>query len=150
MVSRLSLWVEAAKKNHTAAQLTTIQGCCTSLLKHIQHFEELQPTFMPGLRAHLDSHPSLTCLLDRPENTTIHLPSSFNSSIRTSICVDGLADIEDCLQFAHANEALEDLRCQLCMRTFSSKYKKTNVQSQGPYMCMRSLQLQIEVKISAA
>jgi hypothetical protein len=47
--------------------------------------------------------------------------------------MDGLADIEDRLRFATANEALKELRRQLRMRTFASKYKKHNVRSQGPY-----------------
>lgn len=64
--------------------------------------------------------------------------------------MDGLADIEDHLRFATANEALEELRRQLRMRTFTSKYKKCNVRSQGPYTRMKTLQLQIENKISTA
>jgi hypothetical protein len=64
--------------------------------------------------------------------------------------MDGLADIEDRLRFATANEALEELRRQLHMRTFASKYKKRNVRSQGPYTRMKTLQLQIENKISTA
>jgi len=101
-----------------------LQERCTVLLKHIQHFCELQLIFMPGLQAHLNS------LLSPPasnpqhsETQLLYLPSFFNASGCSQVCTSGLAVIEEHLHHAHATESLRDLRHQLRMHMFITTYQ---------------------------
>lgn len=92
-------------------QQMSLQEKQTSLLKRIQHFWEIQLTYMPGLQAHLDHMDLPTSANDTacPELMAVHLPSFFQAQVRKALCLTGVPQIKDCLQFAHAFDALEDL-----------------------------------------
>ena len=107
---------------------------------------------MPGLERYLgeSANHSDDMLMSTPELIPLHLPSSIPSEKRVSVCVPGLAEIEDRLRFALASEALTDLRCQLTKRTYASRYRSANISSQTHYTRFRELQVQTDSKIKAA
>jgi hypothetical protein len=67
---------------------------------------------MPGLQVHLDREnlPASDNDTSCPELMALHLPSSFDAPVQGSLCLLGIPQIEDRLRFAHAFDALEDLR----------------------------------------
>jgi len=85
-----------------------------------------------------------------PERIPLHLPSSLPSEKRTSVCIPGLAELEDRLRYAQACEALTELRCQLTKRTYASRYRTANISSQTHFTRFRELQEQTDSKIKAA
>ena len=144
---RLSLWTDSAKKDSTSAQLASIHKQQTALLRWLQCFCKSQMMFMPGLLDHLNFVLHLFHS-DKPEPHPLHLPSTFTDPVLWAhICISGLANIRDHLCEAHTTEALEDLCCQLRMRALANSYKKSNIQSQGPYTQLRTLQRQVEDRI---
>ncbi|RDB28096.1 hypothetical protein Hypma_001549 [Hypsizygus marmoreus] len=74
--AQLLLKTEANKKNQTAAQMASIQECRTHLLRHIQQFQYVQATYMPGLHAYVAEHVPSPPDLSKLELIPIHLPSS--------------------------------------------------------------------------
>ena len=166
-VIRFSIRTEAGKKNPTAAQCSLLQEHRTALLKRLRRFRRLQTTFMPGLQAYLDgvlpslplptnspsSSAPLPSTLDdtaHPEVQPLYLPSELCSDDRLRICIQGLPTIEERLREAHVMEELQELQAQLRMRSFMSVHKQSNIRSQGPYTRMRSLQQQVEQKVTKA
>jgi hypothetical protein len=119
---------------------TSIQRRRTSLLKRIQNYISTRPRYMPGLELFLCNTPTHTEDLSTatPDLTPLHLPSSVPSEKRPSICIPGLAEIEDRLRFAQACEALTELHCQLTKRTYASRYRTANISSQSHFTCFRS------------
>lgn len=107
---------------------------------------------MPGLRGFLDrSQGDRDHERELPsEKLPIHLPSSLAQSDREIVCVHDLIQIEDRLRYGQACDALEDLRRQLRMRTFTIKFKARQIAGQGGYTRVRTLQDQIESRIRAA
>ena len=107
---------------------------------------------MPGLELYLRDNATHgdDVSTSTPEYIPLHLPSALPSEKRPSVCVPGLAEVEDRLQFAQACEALTELRCQLTKRTYASRYRTANVSSQNYYTRFRELQDQTESKIKAA
>jgi hypothetical protein len=134
------------------AKATSIQRQRTSLLKRIQNYISTREQFMPGLERYLRDMPNRTDdqLLSTPELIPLHLPSSLHSEKRASVCVAGLAELEDRLRFAQASEALTELRCQLTKRTYASRYRTANISSQTYFTRFRELQDQTNSKIKAA
>ena len=131
---------------------TSIQRRRTSLLLRIQNYITSRGQYMPGLERYLNEK-SITNeekVMSTPEYIPLHLPSSLPSEKRASICVPGLAEVEDRLRFAQASEALTDLRCHLTKRTYASRYRTANVSSQNHYTCFRELLDQTDSKIKAA
>lgn len=108
---------------------------------------------MPGLRRFLDRSQGNTEDYERDlpsEKLSVHLPSSLTQSNRETICIGSLGQIEDRLRYGQACDALEDLRRQLRMRTFTIKFKARQIVGQGGYTRVRTLQDQIESRIRAA
>ena len=93
----------------------------TALLKCISRFKEAQLVFTPGFCAYLLTLGPENDMTSRPEDRTLHLPSSIPTVQRETVCAPGLADIEDQLRYAQATEALSGLRRQLRTRFVSSK-----------------------------
>ncbi|KAF8224565.1 hypothetical protein L208DRAFT_1310611, partial [Tricholoma matsutake] len=58
---------------------------------------EIQPTYMPGLWAHLARTTSKASNNDTscPELMALHLPSFFDAQVRDTICLSGIPLIED-------------------------------------------------------
>ena len=109
---------------------------------------------MPGLERYLCEmsihNEEKVMSIPDSEYIPLHLPSSLPSDKRASICIPGLAEIEDRLRLAQASEALTDLRCQLTKRTYASRYRTANISSQTHYTRFRELQEQTDSKIKAA
>jgi hypothetical protein len=82
-----------------------VQKRRTVLLKRIFKFREAQIVFMPGLRSYLLTLGPDNPTTSRPEDITLHLPSSIPTLHRLTVCSPGLVDIEDQLRYAHAIEA---------------------------------------------
>jgi hypothetical protein len=131
---------------------TSIQRRRTSLLKSIQNYILTRAQFMPGLERYLCDAPphSDDVSTSTPELIPLHLPSSLPFEKQASVCVSGLAEIEDRLRFAQACEALTDLRCQLTKRTYASRYRTANISSQTQFTRFRELLEQTDSKIKAA
>lgn len=134
------------------AKATSIQRQRTSLLLRIQNYFSTRAQYMPGLDQYLRnmSVHNDDNVMSSPEHIPLHLPSSLPSENRASICVPGLAELEDRLRFAQACEALTDLRCQLTKRTYASRYRTANISSQTYFTRFRELQDQTDSKIKAA
>jgi hypothetical protein len=136
------------------AKATSIQHQRTTLLKRIQKYISTRDQFMPRLERYLRDTPSQNLTDDQltstPELIPLHLPSSIGLEMRASVCVHGLAEIEDRLRFAQAFEALTDLRCQLTKRTYAHRYRTANISSQTYFTRFQVLQDQTNSKIKAA
>lgn len=107
---------------------------------------------MPGLERYLrntQTH-SDDQVMSTPEHISLHLPSSLPLEKRASVCIPGLAEVEERLRFTQASEALSDLRCQLTKRTYASRYRTANISSQTHFTRFRELQVQTDTKIKAA
>ena len=153
LLCRQSLILDIQKTSDgNIAKATSIQRQRTTLLKRIQKYISTREQFMPGLERHLRDTQNLTDdqLSSTPELIPLHLPSSIGSEKRASVCVHGLAEIEDRLRFAQAFEALTDLRCQLTKRTYAHRYRTANISSQTYFTRFRELQDQTNSKIKAA
>ena len=133
----------------TAIQATNLQKRRTALLKRIQKFTELQPTFMPGLKSYLNRHHASSERSNKilPEAIPLHLPSAIPTSYRRNVCSVVLSNTEDELRYAHAVEALSGLRRQLRTRTMASKLTRRDAASQCAFTRSRALQDQVEVRI---
>jgi hypothetical protein len=107
---------------------------------------------MPGLERYLCNAPaqSVDVSTSNPELIPLHLPSSITLEKRASVCVAGLAEIEDRLRFAQACESLTDLRCQLTKRTYANRFRTANISSQSHFTRFREMQEQTDFKIKAA
>lgn len=150
---RQSLILDAQKTSpDNVVKATSIQRRRTSLLKGIQSYIFTRAQFMPGLERYLRNAPTHSddVSTSTPELIPLHLPSSLPFEKRDSVCVSGLAEIEDRLRFAQACEALTDLRCQLTKRTYASRYRTANISSQTQFTRFRELQEQTDSKIKAA
>jgi hypothetical protein len=90
---------------------------------------------MPGLQAHLARTTSKASDNDTscPELMALHLPSFFDAQVRDTICLPGIPLIEDRLRYAHAFDALEDLRRQLRTRMLAIKFKNSGAHSQRAF-----------------
>jgi hypothetical protein len=131
---------------------TSIQRRRTNLLLRIQNYISTRAQYMPGLERYLRemSIHNDDKMMSTPEKIPLHLPSSLPAEKRATICVPGLAEVEDRLRFAQACEALTDLRCQLTKRTYASRYRTANISSQTHFTRFRELQDQTDSKIKAA
>ncbi|KAG6806717.1 hypothetical protein H0H92_010276, partial [Tricholoma furcatifolium] len=135
------LRTEAAKRDQTAHQLSSLQRKQNALCQKIRRFHEAQVSYFPGLPA--VDYTSLPA-----EQLPLRLPSSL--SPEQQMHAGELASIEDRLREAHAGQALADLRRQLRLRTLSLRFKDDNATSQGSYTRMCALLDQIEAKIRVA
>ena len=118
-------------RKQTLLQTTSIMEQWTVLLKHVQRF------YMPGFdprnytnTEHDDSTDSNISLSTAIENTKLYMPSELSTLDRRKFCPNGLAFIEDRIQFAEASDSLEDLRHHLHTRSFTNKFKIANITGQ--------------------
>lgn len=149
---RRDLYVDVKqKKSPTTLQLAKFQERRVAIRKKIQHFRELQATYMPGLRSILND-PNV--LDDSPdvsaECVRLYLPSELSSSNRVSACAVGIGSVEARIRHADASEALEDLRRYLRTRTYLNKWRIKNISGQHRTTRARALQHQVDVKVHAA
>jgi carboxypeptidase C (cathepsin A) len=84
------------------------------------------------------------------ENIKLYMPSELNPSNHRKFCPNGLASIEDRIQFAEASDSLEDLRHHLRTCSFANKFKITNVTGQIKNTCAWEVQHHINDKVQAS
>jgi hypothetical protein len=123
------------------------------MLKRIVKFHKVQKTYMPGLRNHLEQCPEIDLFqsfTSTPELIPLHLPSSFPSETRLSLCSSEIVSIEDRLRFSQAHDSLSDLRRQLRSRVIAYKHKARNIASQREFMRSRDLENGVELRVTRA
>lgn len=103
---------------------------------------------MPGLSLHQDGN-GIDANRHLPERVFLHMPSGLSPAERATSCSNSLCEIEAELRYAHASDALDDLRHHLRLRTFTNKFKVKNVTGQRPNTRARTLQKQIDTKVRA-
>jgi hypothetical protein len=139
------------KKLPTTLQLAKFQERRVAIRKKIQHFRELQVTYMPGLCSVLND-PNV--LDDSPDTLAecvrLYLPSELSSSAQVSACAVGISNVEARIRHADASEALDDLRRCLRTRTYLNKWRVKNISGQHRTTRARALQHQVDVKVHAA
>ncbi|KAI0037517.1 hypothetical protein FA95DRAFT_1476277, partial [Auriscalpium vulgare] len=84
------------------------------------------------------------------ESIALYMPSSFRAEDRDRFCDAELVAMEARLRYAHACDALEELRRQLRLRTYFNQWKIKNVTGQNPNTRARGLQSRVEDKVKAA
>lgn len=104
----------------------------TALHRRIGKFREIQVLYMPIVCQKLAADPSSTTAPQHVEATPLFLPSSLSSSDRHAGCKLGLADAELRLRKAQCQDALEELRTMIHIRTRLVQYKRYEVRHVGP------------------
>jgi hypothetical protein len=99
---------------------------------------------MPGLAIHQQAEQPTTCL---PEEVPLLLPSSFDANARGNICSPHLSDIELQLRLAQTHDALESIRYNLRLRSYTNGFRIKNVSGQGPTTQARDVLSQISDKV---
>lgn len=136
-------------RKQTILQTTSLVERRTSLLKKVQQFREIQRQHMPGFDPK-DYAPSDSPTSTDVEHFKLYLPSSLSASHRRKYCPASLSEIEDRLRFAEATDALESLRHHLRCRSFTNRFKVTNVTGQVRNTCARECQTRIDEKVKAS
>lgn len=139
------------KRSPTTLQLAKFQERRVAIRKKIQHFRDLQASYMPGLRSVL-KNPNI--LDDSPdavvEGIRLYLPSELSSAERRRACEVGVCKIEAKIRHADASEALDDLRRCLRTRTYLNKWRVKNISGQHKSTRARALQHSVDVKVHSA
>jgi hypothetical protein len=146
-VIRQLLTVDARNDAAATVQANHVHKRRAAILIRIRKFKEAQHVFMPGLLAYLTGLGPEIDLTSRPEDISLHLPSSIPTGHRQSVCSPSLMDIEDQLRYAQAVEALAGLRRQLRTRVMASKLNRQDTPSQRIYLRSRALQDQVELRV---
>lgn len=136
----------------TTTQLASLARRRAMLSKDVQCFQQVQLSYMPGLRRfqrEFQSPPSADQSNSPPELIPLYLPSSIPAENRQAICVGSVYSIEEQLREAQCSEALAELRTQLIKRTYTNKYKEQTASSQRAYTGFRTLQNHTELKIKS-
>jgi hypothetical protein len=115
----------------------------------VKRLRDEQAHFMPGLAALLESRPAKESSA-HPEETTLHLPSAFESNMRDRICVPGLVAEEERVREALAHGSLRELRRWLRIRTLAHQFKRRHTAGQAAYTKSQALQSSIESHIKGA
>ncbi|KAI0348910.1 hypothetical protein OH77DRAFT_1465897 [Trametes cingulata] len=139
----------AQKKTATTVlQQVDLHKRAAPLLHRLNQFLDLQAVYMPRLASHTSPQPPPT--VDTIYSYPLHLPSELAPDIRALVCVEGLAQIEDDLQYAEACEALDELRHALRIRTSYNRAKIKNVTGQVLNTRAREKQATVDEAVNAA
>ncbi|KAJ7872115.1 hypothetical protein B0H13DRAFT_2349622 [Mycena leptocephala] len=111
--------LEAKHRNRTTIQATNLQRQRTLLLGKISKLQDIQDQYMPGLRQW-------------------PLAKARRCQRREAVCVAGLAEQEDRLRKAQAEDALRTFGGPRT-RTFAHRFKRKHLAGQGMYTKSRSL-----------
>lgn len=149
---RRDLYLDIKGKNSpTVLQTAKFQERRIALRKKIQHFRELQDTYMPGLRNVLQNPEVLNDSADvLAEHVRLYLPSELSSSDRDRACIRGICDVEARVRHADTSEALDDLRRYLRTRTYLNKWRVKNISGQHRLTRTRALQHRVDVNVHTA
>ena len=117
----------------TSKQLVDVQEKCTSLLRRIQIWREVQLTYMPHVASVLSqTQPSSDLDGDiHPEVVSLYLPSSLPAHIRNLPEMKALCQLECRLREPQADDALADVRRQRRIIQGLWQFKRINVSGTG-------------------
>ncbi|KAF8137969.1 hypothetical protein K438DRAFT_1638774, partial [Mycena galopus ATCC 62051] len=121
----------------------------TLLLGQVKRLRDEQSHFMPGLAALVGAQFS-TENSRRPEEMSLHMPSSFEKDVRDRICITDLPMEEERLRVAQAYEALRVIRRHLRIRTMANSFIRRNTSGQGAYTKSQALRSGVEERIKRA
>jgi hypothetical protein len=139
------------KKTPTTLQTAKFQERRIAIRKKIQHFRELQQTYMPGLRSVLKNPIILDDSTEKlAESVRLYLPSELSSSDRDRACALGIPEVEARVRHADASEALDELRRYLRTRTYLNKWRIKNISGQQRTTRARALQHRVDVNVHDA
>ncbi|PPQ76859.1 hypothetical protein CVT26_001497 [Gymnopilus dilepis] len=135
-------------KDVTSHLATSKEGNITEqrnvLRSRIRAWEQLVPIYMPGLLQHIadcsanlrptsetdSSGKSPEPASHHPEFIKIHLPSQIPAPNRSTVCRDGLVEIEERLRVGQCNDSLENLRQILRLKARMIQFKNKNIRGQ--------------------
>lgn len=126
-------------------QQTELQRRRTSLIKQIHRFRSVQALYTVDLENLLEQNSSSSFV--EVENTILWLPSSINTSIRTSTCRDNIACIEEELRNTQCHDCLNKLRNVLCARVHLIKHRNRNARGQRANTRAASVISRLDAKI---
>ncbi|KAJ7635975.1 hypothetical protein DFH06DRAFT_1139060 [Mycena polygramma] len=148
--TQAEILLEAKRTTRTTIQATTLQRQRTLLLSKISALQDVQETYMPGLRQWI-THKGLPAPnKSKPETIPLYMPSTLPAVDRALLCIPGLVAHEESLRSAQASEGLRALRSGLRTRVFAHQFKRRLNNTQGVYTKSRSLTDGIEDRIRAA
>ncbi|PPQ73936.1 hypothetical protein CVT26_006557 [Gymnopilus dilepis] len=123
-------WVVKQKDKEAA----TIAEERASLRKEIERWKKVQAIYMPGLLQHLSdlerANPESTGESEKAEDIRLWLPSSLSKADRDSICLPGLASVEERLRTAQCADALASIRATLRLKSRMVQFKNKNIRGQ--------------------
>uniref|UniRef100_A0A8H7XN35 CxC2-like cysteine cluster KDZ transposase-associated domain-containing protein n=2 Tax=Psilocybe cubensis TaxID=181762 RepID=A0A8H7XN35_PSICU len=119
---------------NTSADATICQeGTLTEqrniLTTRIRAWEQLVPIYMPGLLQYQTDNPP-TEQSTHAEDIVLWLPSMVPAECRETICVAGLADVEQKLRMAHMTDSLNAIRQILKIKSRMIEFKNKNIRGQ--------------------
>jgi hypothetical protein len=139
---------QLGQKKTTILVASELQEKRNSLRRRIDMWQEIQSTYMPGVRqartaaaaAAADNNnnssnnnndirpdPAVASTSEQPEATCLFLPSQMPPRLWTTGCVSGLVDRERRLRVAQADDALSELKQQLRISANIRDYKISQV-----------------------
>ncbi|KAJ7620525.1 hypothetical protein DFH06DRAFT_1341651 [Mycena polygramma] len=148
--SQAELLLEAKRTTRTTIQATTLQRQRTLLLSKISALQDVQETYMPGLRQWITQKGLPAPNKSKPETIPLYMPSTLPAADRAQLCIPGLIAHEESLRSAQAGEGLRALRSGLRTRVFAHQFKRRLNNTQGVYTKSRTLTDGIEDRIRAA
>lgn len=138
-------------KKETLLQMTSLVEHQTTLMKHIQHFHEVQHVSMPGFNWQDHTYAADPTPHDNkprhPKDIRLFMPSELSKPDHCKYCPNGLSDLEDRIHYAEASDALEDLRHHLRTRSFTNKFKIKNITGQIKNTRAQEVQHRINDKV---
>ena len=134
---RRDLANEYKKKKTTTLQAAELLEKRNLLRRRIETWRAVQLHYMPGIA---QARASLTpTTSEQPKTTELCLPSRMPSSLWATGCLPGVVEKEKRLRLAQADDALAELRRQLCIAATICDYKKSIGSSQKLGLKTRTL-----------
>ena len=122
----------------TAHQQLILQQKRHSLRCHVSSWRDTQRVYMPctahlhePISDHVDDNDLISPASCNPEDIPLHLPSSLSSSLRKSLSIDNLLNVEIRMRVAQANDALEEIRRYRRVIIGVHQFKRTNISGDG-------------------
>jgi hypothetical protein len=149
---RLRREFDSLGPHSTDRQRTLAKERSNALLRKIQTWCRIQQSYMPGaivLRDRFASAPPVDATREgaEPCNVPLYLPSA---DVHRSTCDDKLRRHELSLQIAQANDALNDIRHNLRLRSHLYKFKDRFARGQAANTRSRGIISRIQGRIDAA
>ncbi|TFY78355.1 hypothetical protein EWM64_g5653 [Hericium alpestre] len=141
-------WKDQEHEQESSAKL---QESKTTILRMIRHFRADQDIYMHGISQLVPADEDGSTHTTRsPEKIRLFLPSGLSSSAREEYCPSALSSVEAQLRYAAAFDALDNLRQQLWIQTYMSRFKLRQIHGQQPNTRARAVQVSIDQKVNKA